>query len=68
MSFPTVYDNPYLGPSHRGAFLGLVYFPLYRHAIYSWKALDLNFKDMKEGGAPLWEVRRYWGIYGSQFH
>ena len=49
-SFPTVYDNPY--------------FPLYRHVIYRWKALHLNLKDLKEGDAPLLEVRPYWGIYG----
>ena len=47
-----VYDNPY--------------FPLYRHVIYRWKALDPNFKDLKGGGAPLLEVRPYWGIYGSK--
>ncbi len=49
-SFPTVYDNPYV--------------PLYRHVIYRWKALDLSFKDLKGVGAPLLEVRPYWGIYG----
>ncbi len=45
-----IYDNPY--------------FPLYRHVIYRWKALDPNFKDLKGGGAPLLEVRPYLGIYG----
>ncbi len=41
---------------------------VYRHVIYRWKALDLNFKDMKRGGAPLLEVRPYWGIYGSHIY
>ncbi len=48
--FPTIYDNPY--------------FALYRHVIYCWKALGLNLKNPKTGGALLLEVRPYWGIYG----
>ncbi len=48
-----VYDNPY--------------FPLNRHVIYRWKALELSFKDLKGVGAPLLEVRPYWGIYGILF-
>ncbi len=44
---------------------GNPYFALYRHAIYRWKALDLNFINLETGGALLLEVRPYWGIYGT---
>ena len=48
-SFPTVYDNPIL--------------TLYRHVIYRWKALGLNF-NLQRRGAPLLGVRSNWRIYG----
>ena len=49
-TFPTVYDNPC--------------FVEYRHVIYRWKALELIFKVLKRGSAPLMGVLPYWRIYG----
>ncbi len=37
---------------------------LHKHVIYRWKALELIFKDMKTGSAPLLGVRPYRRIYG----
>ena len=45
-----IYDSPY--------------FAIDRHVIYRWKALGQYLKNLKTGGAPLLEVRPYWGIYG----